>query len=329
MTIEIIAEIAQGYEGKSTLALMLAKAAVRSGADAVKFQLVYADELATKGYKYYDLFRSLQMPYEEWKAVADEIKAAGARLYLDVYGERSLQEAIDLGAHGVKIHTTDFFNNRLVRHALAVMPRVFISLGGISVEELKEFIDINKISPGKQICFMYGYQAEPTPLEANNILRLGALKKHFPGFHFGFMDHSDGGNEEAMTLALMMLPFGIECIEKHLSLDRVLQLEDYISALPPEKFQAFAHKIRHYEKALGTENLELTKQEMEYRNKAMKVVVANIALKKGIVANLEALSLKRVANVSPLSFNRLEQVVGRTLVVDVKPEQQITQEMIS
>jgi len=48
MTIEIIAEIAQGYEGNSTLALMLAKAAVRSGADAVKFQLVYADELATK-----------------------------------------------------------------------------------------------------------------------------------------------------------------------------------------------------------------------------------------------------------------------------------------
>jgi N,N'-diacetyllegionaminate synthase len=32
-----------------------------TGADAVKYQLVYADELATPDYKYYELFRSLEM----------------------------------------------------------------------------------------------------------------------------------------------------------------------------------------------------------------------------------------------------------------------------
>ena len=47
MNIEIIAEIAQGFEGKPEQSRLLIKAASAAGANAVKFQLVYADELAT------------------------------------------------------------------------------------------------------------------------------------------------------------------------------------------------------------------------------------------------------------------------------------------
>ena len=59
--IEIIAEIAQGYEGDTKLTELLTIGANATGADAVKYQLVYADELATPDYKYYELFRSLEM----------------------------------------------------------------------------------------------------------------------------------------------------------------------------------------------------------------------------------------------------------------------------
>jgi sialic acid synthase SpsE len=50
MTIEIIAEIAQGFEGVAEQARLLMKAASSAGADAAKYQLVYADELATTEY---------------------------------------------------------------------------------------------------------------------------------------------------------------------------------------------------------------------------------------------------------------------------------------
>ena len=49
--IKIIAEIAQGFEGNSIYSELFVKAAAASGADALKFQLVYADELATPDYK--------------------------------------------------------------------------------------------------------------------------------------------------------------------------------------------------------------------------------------------------------------------------------------
>ena len=58
---EIIAEIAQGYEGDTKLMELLTTGAIESDADAVKYQLVYADELATPDYQYYELFKSLEM----------------------------------------------------------------------------------------------------------------------------------------------------------------------------------------------------------------------------------------------------------------------------
>lgn len=329
MPVELIAEAAQGYEGNAAVARLLARGAARAGADAVKFQLVYADELATPQYEYYELFQALEMPREAWCAVAGETKAAGMRFYVDVYGERSLREAVALGADGVKIHASDFFNGPLVRSALEQLPRVFISLGGISVEELEEFLAAHRVAPTPQVCLLYGFQADPTPIEATNLRRLRALKRRFPGYRFGFMDHADGASDEAMTVALLALAFDVDCIEKHISLDRALALEDYVSALAPAQFKRFAERVRCLEQALGTEDLELTPVERAYRQKALKVVVASRPLGRGDVLCQEDLCLKRTPSASPsVSLYRLEHAVGRTLAVDVRAHQPITKEAL-
>ena len=59
--ITVIAEAAQGFEGDPFVARLLVKAAAAGHADMVKFQLVYADELATPEYAYYGLFKQLEM----------------------------------------------------------------------------------------------------------------------------------------------------------------------------------------------------------------------------------------------------------------------------
>lgn len=329
MSVEIIAEVAQGYEGDATLARLLARAAVRGGADAVQFQLIYADEVSTPDYKYHKFYRGLEMPRDVWQRVAKEVKDAGSRFYLVVCGERSFREAVDLGADGVKIHTTDFFNAPLVRSALDGMPRVFISIGGITADELAEFLAVHRISPSQQVCFMYGFQAEPTPVEFNHLLRLRTLQERFPGYRFGFMDHAEGNSDDAQILPLLALPLGIACIEKHITLDRILQIEDYISALSPEDFRTFVQRTRRLEKALGTGGLDLIPLEWEYRHKAMKVVVANRKIRKGESVTVEDLCLKRPGNlISTSSIYRIEQVVGRRASVDIEPHRQITGELL-
>ena len=106
--IEIIAEIAQGYEGDPKLTDLLTTGAIASGADAVKFQLVFADELATPDYQYYELFKSLEMPTSVWHETSDRIHKAGRKLYFDVFGFESLTIALDLSADGVNFLPLNF-----------------------------------------------------------------------------------------------------------------------------------------------------------------------------------------------------------------------------
>lgn len=327
---EIVAEIAQGYEGDPTLARLLARGAVRAGADAAKFQLVYADELAVPSDEHYELFRSLEMPLEAWRCAAREVREGGARLYFDVFGERSLREAQELGADGVKIHATDVHNRALVGAALDSMPRVYLSLGGVTVEELQELLALHGVEPAERVCLMYGFQAEPTPLEANNLLRLRALRERFPGFGLGFMDHSAGDTDDAMTLALLALAFEVVTLEKHLTLDPVLALEDHLSALSPARFREFVGRVRRLENALGAADLEPTEAEREYRRKALKVVVARRSLGPGERMEAADLVLKRAPlapSQSPL--HRIEDAAGRTLVTGVNADEPLAAEMLA
>ena len=67
--IKKIAEIAQGFEGNSQSKLLI-KAAAKAGR-FVKFQLVYAEELSTTDYKYFKLFKNLEMEESKWKKLKE------------------------------------------------------------------------------------------------------------------------------------------------------------------------------------------------------------------------------------------------------------------
>jgi N,N'-diacetyllegionaminate synthase len=327
MGVEIIAEAAQGYEGDLALARRLARGAAAAGADAVKFQLVHADELATPDYQYYELFRQLEMPDEAWRAVIDEAKQGGARCYFDVFGLGSLARARALGADGVKVHASDFFNDALMREALAAMPRVYAAIGGIAIGELEARLAEVRPADG-QLCLLYGFQAEPTPIEANHLRRLAALQQRLPGHRFGFMDHTDGESPDAAAISLMAAAMGAVCVEKHVTLDRALKLEDYVSALPCDRLAAYVRDLRRVEPALGSASLELAPLERAYRRKALKVVVAQRAAKCGDVLTADALCLKRVGRPAAATLHRLDDAVGRTLRVDVGANQAVTQDML-
>ena len=85
--------MAQGFEGNPYLANLLAKAVLMSGADAAKFQLVFADELCVKTYPYFDFFKSLEMPIKVWQGISSYIKTNKCELYFDIYGPKSLSWA--------------------------------------------------------------------------------------------------------------------------------------------------------------------------------------------------------------------------------------------
>ena len=83
--VKIIAEIAQGFEGDLKQSKLFIKAASSAEANAVKFQLVYADELATADYQYYSLFKELEMEEAQWKLLKYYASSLGTQLIVDVF----------------------------------------------------------------------------------------------------------------------------------------------------------------------------------------------------------------------------------------------------
>jgi sialic acid synthase SpsE len=309
---EIIAEIAQGYEGKPVLAELLVKGAITAGADAVKIQLIYADELCVPGYPYYGLFKSLEMPLVVWQGLERSVRAAKKKLYFDIYGDKSLELAKKLKADGVKISATDFYNTELLNKAFKTFPAIFISCSGVPYEDLSALV--NRFAKKNNLTLMYGFQAEPTEIKDNHLLRISSLRSMFPGVKIGFMDHSLGSGDEAFYLPVMALTQNVSCIEKHITLDYDLQIEDYISALSVERFAEFVSVIRKMEPAAGSAEFELIDKEIAYKKKAGKVVVAKHDLKKGTILTNADLSLKRVSvTPSDTYFSRKEDVTGKKL----------------
>lgn len=307
MELKIIAEVAQGYEGNEKLSELFVKAAAGAKADAVKFQIFYAEELALPDYKYYDLFKTLELPFSFWKKMAALAHELGIEFYSDVFGSESLRQLREIGADGFKIHATDINNIPLLKLAAQSGVKIFLAVGGCLEEEIQRAMDVLYAA---DLTLLYGFQAEPTPVDKNNLNKIRLLQERWKK-PVGFMDHTEGGTPLSFDLPTVALGLGACVIEKHLTLSREAQLEDYISALTAEEFAAWVKKIREAATALGRASWTLSKEEEEYRKKVRRAVCAARDLRPGEVLSLDDCCLKRTGSAEAI-FN-MEEVVGKKL----------------
>ena len=67
---------------------------------------------------------------------------------------------------------------------------------------------------------MHGYQAYPTKIENNDLLRILELKDFFgDSISYGFMDHADASKSNSMYLPALSLHLGVRLL-KHITDDR-------------------------------------------------------------------------------------------------------------
>jgi len=337
----IIAECAQGYAASTLdesiiLATWLVKSAKAAGADAVKFQLVIADELACPDYKYYQLFKSLELGHSGWEHVAKVANDIGIDLVFDIFGPESLLISSALGASAIKIHPTDFTNERLL-HAISSAPRVNHVLAGCGGSKQEEIIaTLQHLSNVDTITLLHGFQGYPTPRGDNCIRRL----LHFQSYiresksiiHLGFADHSDPSSQDATHLASLALGFGVTVIEKHLTLACCLELEDHESALSPDTFRNFVTILRACEEASGSlpstnKPFLLPDSELAYRKMVTRHVVSARDLVAGSLITSSDICLKRSSNNN--SLTSLSSVIGRKINKTIKCNTGIAQDMLT
>ena len=305
--IKIIAEIAQGFEGNSTYSNLFVKAAASAGADAVKFQLVYADELATPDYMYYELFKSLEMSDEVWKNISHLALENNIALHLDIFGEKSLQLAEQIGVEAVKIHGTDIANKRLLNLVSNTkIKQVILGAGGALKSEILVALDILK---NKEILLLFGFQSYPTANMDNHINRIklasDTFSKVHPNIKIGFADHANPETNAHLGLGAMAIGFGAVVLEKHLTLAKSLKMEDHESGLSPDEFSKYVNFIHECASAIGlntqNDDFGMSVSELGYRKMIRRHVVTIDAISKGEIINSNNLALKRTSSTQALT----------------------------
>ncbi len=325
--VQIIAELAQGFEGKPEQAQLLILAGARAGADAVKMQLVYAEELCTPDYKDFSLFQTLEMPDKVWYALAARANELNVELHLDVFGPRSLALAEAIGAAAIKIHGTDMGNIGLLKAvAKSGVSQILLGAGGGFMPEIVQAIEL---LASKKVVVLLGFQGYPTPNDSNQIERVrnvGAMFSSYPNVTIGFADHAPPNGPLSLAIAATALGAGAKVFEKHLTLAQTMKLEDHEAALNPDQFREFAGALRACEEALGrvasTPDFGMSEAELEYRQWTRKHVVACRPIKAGTKINPESVLLKRTPSTEV--FTDLDSVYGKTVIRDIAVNQAVS-----
>lgn len=321
----IVAELAQSYEGSFDDAHALVRAAVSAKADAVKFQIFSADELAVPAYQHYDLYRSLEFDMDQWAALFALAHTRGLRVFADVFGLASVAMLEKIQVDGYKIHAADMCNFPLLDAVGRTGKPVLLSCGGSTYGEIAEAVRTLQRVGAKSIFLLHGFQASPTAPEDTCFLRLAALRRAF-GLPVGFADHLNGEHPLARHWPLLALAAGAEVIEKHLTLNRSDKKEDYVSALNPDEFAQMVEWIRLVETGLGRSNFDWSVAEAEYRAGFRKRVVASRHLDAGTKLDVTHIALKRAPGEA--GFFDVRDVVGRTLSKPVKENEVIMETLL-
>ena len=267
--INIIAEIGTSHEGSAEKARALVDAAADSGADTIKFQWVYADEilhpktgfvkLPTGDIPLYERFRQLECVPSFYKEMLDYVHSKGCKFCCSPFGLRSLRELLELKPDFVKIASPEL-NHFPMLKALAEYRKkvgveevpVILSSGVSRKEDIKNAIDI----VGREnVSLLHCITSYPAPEEEYNIKVISSLKKEF-SIETGLSDHS----LDPVLVPVLSVACGGTVIEKHITLSRQTKGLDDPVALEPEAFALMVHTVhqteatfRHYGEVVGME----------------------------------------------------------------------------
>jgi spore coat polysaccharide biosynthesis protein SpsF (cytidylyltransferase family)/sialic acid synthase SpsE len=319
----IIGEIACGHEGDINKFKRLIDCIAESGAQIIKFQIFTPLERATVDHSEWKIFNDLSLSKQEWHQAFDYARQYNLTIFADIFGEASFSIAKELGVDGYKIHSEDLLNTFFIATVAAEKKILMIGIGGahrIEIVNLLDFLQEHDLL--HNVLLMPGVQTFPTPLEAHSIGEIGDLIEKYSvayGVKVGFADHVSGDLEEALIVPLMALAKGASIIEKHVTVDRKEQWEDYQSALGKKGFKRFIGYVKQFSPLLGKIG-KFNSFEIEYRKIFKKTPIVSRDLEIGHILQSQDIEYVKHDDIKiPLSSTQLVDETLKTSVTKTTP----------
>jgi sialic acid synthase SpsE len=221
-------------------------AAREAGAECVKFQIVYADEIlhpntgevALPGgnIRLYDRFKALERPPDFFAAIKEHACSQGLAFLCTPFGIRSARELRALNPFALKIASPELNHEPLLREAASYGLPVYLSTGVSRLGDIEEALSLLK---GVPVCLLHCVTSYPAPPEEYNLTLINSLRGIF-GVPVGVSDHSlDPELVPALAASL-----GAAAVEKHFCLSQDDPGLDDPIALPPALFARMVRSVR-------------------------------------------------------------------------------------
>jgi len=243
----VIAELGTSHNADIVKAREMTAAAAEAGADCVKFQMVFADEILHPNtgeitlpggrIKLYDRFKELETPVEFYLEIKNYVESLGLLFLCTPFGHKSASILKQIQPKVIKIASPELNFTSLIEEIAEWKLPVLLSSGVSRLSDIEEALDI--FSDKQQICLLHCVTAYPAPETDYNLRVLQNLSAIFD-ISVGVSDHS-ADPELVPSLAVSM---GAAAVEKHFCLSRTGSGLDDPIALPPEDFAQMVRSVK-------------------------------------------------------------------------------------
>lgn len=329
MSVFIIAEAGVNHNGSVELAKRLIDVASEAGVDAVKFQTFKTEDLVSKNAQkadyqkettdreesQFDMIKRLELDTDTHEELITYCKTKSIMFLSTPFDHDSIDLLNDMGLKIFKIPSGEIRNLPYLRHIGRVAKEIILSTGMSNIGEIEDALDVLTEAGTKKedITVLHANTMYPTPMEDVNLKAMVTIGSTFD-IAYGYSDHTLGIEVDIAAVAM-----GASVIEKHFTLDNMMEGPDHQASLEPEELTAMVKAIRNIESALGSSVKRASKSEQPNIGIVRKSIVARKNISKGDILDTTNLTVKRPGDgIDPM---RWDTFMGTVALKDYKEDE--------
>ncbi|MFH1711800.1 MAG: N-acetylneuraminate synthase family protein, partial [Patescibacteria group bacterium] len=273
---KIIAELCQNHNGDRELLGKMIRAAAESGADYVKGQMIFSDDLTPRPrfeegvIEEHGLPKAIKRPYapeierlrkldlkdDDYKWFVDESVRHGVKPLVTIFTRNRIDFASKLPwpEKIVKVASPDIISLPFLRELADVFDHLVISTGGATNEEIERATETVK-KTGKKLTLLHCVCLYPNSLDICNFKRKQFLRRFTDSV--GWSDHTlvERDGIKAAKVAVML---GADFIERHFT----ILPSDHSKDGPVSITPALLKELHEFAKLSRVEQKKIVEQEI-------------------------------------------------------------------
>lgn len=307
----IVAEAGINHNGDIRIAKEMIKRASKCGANAVKFQTIFPEELFSKEENptLFNLIKKWSFNEKQHMELKKFAEKNRIEFFSTPVGNRSAKLLINLGIKCIKIASGEITNHELIKTVAKTKKPLIISTGMSTISEIKSAVKIVQKSKSP-FALLHCTASYPAPLEDVNLCNIQYLHQLFR-VPVGYSDHTLGNEVSVIAVAL-----GAKIIEKHFTLNKNMKGPDQKLSADPTEFTDLVKRIRIIEKLIGKRRSGPTNSEKKFRKLMRKSLAAQDDIPSGTKISKSMITSIRPGTGIPPS--EIDKVIGKTLRKKVK-----------